>query len=130
DPAACAIAGSALVITGNDRAERERMRAFARQQIAFYASTPTYRAVLACHGWEEVGEELSRLAAQQRWAAMPGLIDETMLATFAVEADPADLPAALRERYEGLLDRVALYMPFVPGERDAFWRHLTSSLNG
>ncbi|MEF3273451.1 MAG: TIGR03617 family F420-dependent LLM class oxidoreductase [Chloroflexus sp.] len=130
DPAACVIAGSALVITGANSTEREQMRAFVRQQIAFYASTPTYRTVLSCHGWDEVGDALSRLAAQQQWAAMPGLIDETMVATFAVEADPADLPDALRERYEGLLDRVALYMPFVPGERDAFWRHLTTSLNG
>lgn len=130
DPAACIIAGSALVITGHNSTERARMRAFVRQQIAFYASTPTYRAVLECHGWGEVGEELSRLAAQQRWAEMTALIDETMMATFAVEADPVDLPAALRERYEGLLDRVALYMPFVPGERDAFWRHLAVSLNG
>lgn len=130
DPSACAIAGSALVITGNDKTERERMRAMVRQQIAFYASTPTYRAVLSCHGWDAVGEELSRLAAQQRWAEMTGLIDDTMVATFAVEADPADLPAALKERYEGLLDRVALYIPFIPGERDDFWRHLTMSLNG
>ncbi|WP_322822957.1 LLM class F420-dependent oxidoreductase [Chloroflexus sp.] len=130
DPSACAIAGSVLVITGNDKTERERMRAMVRQQIAFYASTPTYRAVLSCHGWDAVGEELSRLAAQQRWAEMTGLIDDTMVATFAVEADPADLPAALKERYEGLLDRVALYIPFIPGERDDFWRHLTMSLNG
>ncbi|MGQ9742567.1 LLM class F420-dependent oxidoreductase [Chloroflexus sp.] len=130
DPSACVIAGSALVITGNDKIERERMRAMVRQQIAFYASTPTYRAVLSCHGWDAVGEELSRLAAQQRWAEMTGLIDDTMVATFAVEADPADLPAALKERYEGLLDRVALYIPFIPGERDDFWCHLTTSLNG
>ena len=130
EPSACAIAGSALVITGHDTKERERMRAFVRQQIAFYASTPTYRTVLECHGWGELGEELSRLAAQQRWAEMSSLIDDTMVATFAVEAEPTDLPAALRERYEGLLDRVALYMPFIPGERDAFWRHLTNSLNG
>ena len=130
EPSACVIAGSALVITGHDTKERERMRAFVRQQIAFYASTPTYRAVLECHGWGELGEELSRLAAQQRWAEMSSLVDDTMVATFAVEADPADLPAALCERYEGLLDRVALYMPFIPGERDAFWRHLTTALNG
>jgi hypothetical protein len=30
--------------------------------------------------------------------------------------------AALRERYTGLIDRVALYLPFVSGERDSFWR--------
>jgi hypothetical protein len=32
------------------------------------------------------------------------------------------LGAALREPYRGLADRVNLYLPFVPGERDDFWR--------
>ena len=31
--------------------------AYVRGQIAFYASTPTYRAVLTHHGWDAIGEE-------------------------------------------------------------------------
>jgi hypothetical protein len=45
-----------------------------------------------------------------------------MLRAFTVEAAPDEVGPALRERYEGLIDRVALYFPFVPGERDGFWR--------
>ncbi|MCS6883460.1 MAG: LLM class F420-dependent oxidoreductase [Oscillochloridaceae bacterium] len=130
DPAACALAGSPLVITGLDRESTERMRAFVRQQIAFYGSTPTYRPVLDCHGWGEVGERLSQLAAQQRWADMPGLVSDEMLATFAVEASPGELGAALRQRYDGLLDRISLYMPFVPGQMDEFWRRLVRDVSG
>ena len=52
-----------------------------------------------------------------------------MLATFAVEAAPDELAAALRARYDGLLDRLNLYVPFIPGQRDAFWRELARSLN-
>jgi hypothetical protein len=33
----------------------------------------------------------------------------------------------LDERYRGLADRLTLYMPFVPGERDAFWKSLLGS---
>lgn len=129
DPSACAIAGSAFVITGSDAASREKLRAFVRNQIAFYGSTPSYRAVLACHGWEAVGEELSQLASKQQWAAMASLISDEMLATFAVEAEPEALGLALRDRFDGLLDRVALYIPFVPGQMDPFWRKLIHVLH-
>lgn len=129
DPSACSVAGSAFVITGADTAQREQLRALVRQQLSFYASTPSYRPVLECHGWGEVGEQLSQLAAQQRWAEMPALISEEMLATFAVEADPADLGPAVYERFNGLLDRVSLYMPFVPGQMDDFWRGIVRALS-
>lgn len=97
---------------------------FVRSQIAFYASTPSYRAVMSLHGWEEVAERLSGFAAKGEWSEMPGLISDEMLQTFAVVADPADLPAALKERYQGIADHLTLYMPFVPGDRDSFWKAL------
>lgn len=99
---------------------------FVRAQIAFYASTPSYRAVMALHGWEEVAGRLSALASRGEWGEMPALVDDEMLATFAVVASAADLPAALLERYRGLADRLSLYIPFTPGERDDFWRHFVS----
>jgi len=84
--------------------------------------------VMALHGWERVAEQLSGLAARGQWDEMPALIDEEMLASFAVEVPPPDLPAALAERYHGLADRLGLYMPFMPGERDAFWRDLLKKI--
>ena len=128
DPSACTMAGSVFVITGPDEATRAKLRGFVLQQISFYGSTPTYRSVLECHGWGEVGEQLSQLAAQQRWAEMPGLISEEMVQAFAVEAPPERLGAALRERYAGLYDRIALYMPFVPGQHEDFWKGLVAAL--
>jgi len=100
-----------------------------RSQIAFYASTPSYRPVMAQHGWDEVGERLSALAGRGRWSEMAGLISDEMLATFAIVAEPGDLPAALKERYGGLVDRLALYIPYVPGERDVFWRALLEEMD-
>lgn len=100
---------------------------FVRAQIAFYASTPSYRAVMALHGWDDVAEQLSALAGRGEWAAMPALITTEMLATFATVASPADLPQALMARYQGAVDRLGLYLPFVPGERDGFWRALLSA---
>jgi probable F420-dependent oxidoreductase len=95
-----------------------------RQQIAFYASTPSYRPVMALHGWLETAEKLSILAGRGKWGEMPELIDDKMLTTFAVIADASVLGAALAERYHGLADRLGVYAPFLPGERDSFWSSL------
>jgi probable F420-dependent oxidoreductase len=95
---------------------------FVRQQIAFYASTPSYRPVMALHGWESAAEQLSALAARGKWGEMPALISDEMLGVFATVADAAELPAALFSRYGGFADRMSLYLPFMPGDRDTFWK--------
>ncbi len=114
---------TAFVVTD---AEEE---SFVRSQIAFYASTPSYRRVMRLHGWEEVAERLSALAARGQWEAMPALVSDEMLHTFAVVASPAELPAALEARYRGLADRLSLYTPFVPGQKDDLWQRLTRHFN-
>jgi probable F420-dependent oxidoreductase len=101
--------------------------AFTRQQISFYASTPSYQPVMALHGWEAQAQALSGLASRGQWAEMPALVSEEMLHTFAVVASPTDLPAALLARYQGLAGRITLYLPFQPGARDDFWRALAGA---
>jgi probable F420-dependent oxidoreductase len=122
DPGQVTLATSAFVIVTGDEEEAAEQRDSVRSQISFYASTPTYRTVLEAHGWEEVGERLGTMAREKKWREMPALITDEMLAAFAVEAPPDEIGSALRERYEGLIDRVAPYLPFVPGEHDEFWR--------
>lgn len=109
---------NAFIIT--NEAERE----FVRSQIAFYASTPSYRKVLAQHGWEEIGEQLSTLASRQQWEEMSSLVDDSILEKIATIAKPGELAAALQERYQGIADRMTVYLPFQPGQRDDFWQTL------
>jgi probable F420-dependent oxidoreductase len=116
------VAGSVLVATTPAEAD------FVRQQIAFYASTPSYRPVLALHGWAAIGEALSAHAARGEWAAMPRLVTDAMLETFALSAPLNALAGPLRARYAGLLDRIILYRPYVPGPDDDAWRALAGAL--
>ena len=102
-------------------------RKIARSQLAFYASTPSYRSVMDLHGWGAVAEQLSAHAVRAEWAAMPSLLSDEMLDAFCLTASEADLPAALEARYYGLADRLGLYNPYVPGQRDSFWRRLADS---
>jgi hypothetical protein len=74
---------------------------FARAQISFYASTPSYRPVFALHGWEDVAEKLSKHAAKGEWGEMFGLVTDEILETFCLVTDAESLPAKLKERYKG-----------------------------
>ena len=102
-------------------------QAAARAQLAFYASTPSYRPVMELHGWAGIAEKLSSHAAKGEWAEMPALVNDEMLHEFCLVTDAKDLASALRERYAGIADRLTLYVPFVPGERDEFWKSLAGS---
>lgn len=99
-----------------------------RSQIAFYASTPSYRPVLDFHGWGSIGEQLSALAARSQWTEMPKLISDEMLETFVTIGTWETIGAKLRARYEGLLDRVGVYRSYVPGAEDAQWKHVRDEL--
>jgi len=127
DPGQVVLATSAFVVSAESEKDAREQRESVRAQISFYASTPTYRTVLEAHGWEDVGEKLGTMAREKKWREMPALISDEMLAAFAVEAAPDEIGPALKARYEGFIDRVALYLPFVPGERDAFWQTVMES---
>ncbi len=99
-----------------------------RQQVAFYASTPSYRPVLDLHGWGKIGEELGSLAARGRWDEMPKLITDEMLETFVIVGTWNDIAEKLHAKYDGLLDRVGLYRPFVPGVEDDQWKRLVERM--
>ncbi len=103
--------------------------AFARMQTAFYASTPTYKSVMDLHGWGGTAEKLSGFAAKGEWAEMPMLITDEMLNEFCLISTQENLADDLKERYDGIADRLTLYTPFVPGEKDEWWRGLAKAFN-
>jgi probable F420-dependent oxidoreductase len=116
------LVSSVFVIPGRTEAEQLAASRQVRQQLAFYASTPSYAPVMELHGWGEAREQLSRLAARGHWDQMPALISDDMLDIFAVRGAWSELPGKIMARYQGLLDRVMYYVPFVPGDMDQRWR--------
>ncbi|MFC4852102.1 TIGR03617 family F420-dependent LLM class oxidoreductase [Actinophytocola glycyrrhizae] len=101
-----------LVATGADERTFAAAVAKVREQIAFYAATPAYRAVLDLHGWGDLHTELHRLSRRGDWDTMTGLVDDTVLRTFAVVGEPAEAGAEIAGRYAGLVDRFTLYTPY------------------
>jgi probable F420-dependent oxidoreductase len=110
-----AISFSGFVVSGTTDDEMAAAARGVREQIAFYGSTPAYRPVLELHRWGDLGVELNRLSRgtdADRWQRMGDLIDDEVLATFAVVAEPDKLGAALLARFGGLVDRFTFYAPY------------------
>jgi probable F420-dependent oxidoreductase len=121
------VAYPGFVVTGSDE---EAMRASAREirrRIAFYGSTPAYRPVLELHGWGELQTELRTLSLQGRWDDMGSLVNDEVLRTFAVVAEPDGVAEAILARFGGLVDRFMLTVP----RRDDLeaWAPMVESLN-
>ena len=95
-----------MVATGANDAELATAITATRKQIAFYGSTPAYRRVLDLHGWGDLQDELHRLSLQGEWDAMGSLVDDDVLAAFAVVGPADTIAAALRSRCAGPVDRV------------------------
>jgi probable F420-dependent oxidoreductase len=122
------IAFQVMVASGPSEAEGAEMRAATRSQLAFYASTPAYRAVLESRGWGELQPELNRLSKQGRWKEMTERVSDEVLEAVAVCAPWDDLPGALRARYGGLADRLTLVAPRARDPEP--WAELARALRG
>jgi len=101
-----------FVVTGETDEQFAAADRAVRLQLAFYASTPAYRAVLAFHGRPELPDALNALSKQGRWGDMGDLIDDDVLALFSVTGKPEEIGPAVLARFAGTLDRVALYAPY------------------
>jgi probable F420-dependent oxidoreductase len=112
-----ALSTTAFIVTGKTRDEIERNKGPVRQQIAFYASTRTYIAVLEAHGWGETCLRLNEKAAKGDWAGMASLITDEMLDVFAVQGLIDDIPDLIKRKYTGVIDRLGFYtLPGILGD--------------
>ena len=120
------IAGSSFVVTGEGGEEMERSASATRQQIAFYGSTPAYRPVLEIHGWGELQTDLNALSKRGQWVEMAALIDDEILNTFAVVAQPEEIAPELGRRYGDVISRISFYAP-VQGDPDR-WQSVMAAI--
>lgn len=102
----------AFVVTGETEEEMAAASLATRKQIAFYGSTPAYKAVLDHHGWGDAQLELNRMSKEGKWDEMADVIDQEMLETFAVVAEPTQVASGLTSRYGHLVDRITFYSPY------------------
>jgi len=105
------IVGSPFLALGADEEGVEKAKTALKQQIAFYASTPSYHSVLEFHGWLEVGQRLFELSKQGKWTDMPKQIDDDMLREWAIVGTYDEFAAKLKARAAGVYTSVLLDLP-------------------
>lgn len=97
-----------FIMTGNNDEEIEQSKAAVRQQISFYASTPSYRSVLEASDWD-FGPELTAMSKRGEWDKMPDAVPEEALAGAGVIAPIDKLADAIKDRYGDRVQRVGFY---------------------
>jgi len=118
-----AVLASCFVVRGATERERRRAEQEVRRQIAFYASTPSYRTFLEFHGEIDTGKRLSALMREGRFDEMPALVSDRLLDAVAISESDGDLAKSLRARYsDDLVQRVALYESVPPDADARQWR--------
>lgn len=103
----CQISAQIITVTATDPANMEAAIASARNQIAFYASTPDYRPVLDLHGWGDLQPLLANLVREGRWPDLAAHVTDEMLNTFAVVGTPAEVAAKIKSRCGDTIDRIS-----------------------
>ena len=120
------VAASVFAAVGANEAEVRGLREFYRSQIAFYASTRSYRKVMETHGWGDICDRLHALSVSGRWEKMGEEIGDDVLREFVVEATWEGAADELAARYRNLADRVRIYRPF---DGNPEWKRLTAGLD-
>ena len=115
------VAASVFAAVGDNQAEIKGVREGYRQQIAFYASTRTYRKLMELHGWGDVCDRLHELTLRGDWGGLAEEVSDEMLDAFVVGGEWGEIGKEIQGRYEGLVDRVRVYLPFDGDER---WKRL------
>jgi probable F420-dependent oxidoreductase len=97
-----------FVVTGKTPEETQKAEIEAKSRIAFYGSTPSYKAVMEHHGWDALRVKLSQMARAGQWDTMWQEVPDDMLHEMAIIVEPDHLIEAIQNRYAGLGDRICL----------------------
>ena len=114
------VAHKPLVATAPDEAAlAERLRDV-RARVAFYVSTPAYRAAFAHHGLGDLADELAQLSRAQRWEEMPGRISDDVLGTYATIGTWDEIGERLRARFGSVVTSIEFSIAVrTPADADA-----------
>jgi probable F420-dependent oxidoreductase len=108
DRSAIEVMAVCLIVTGATGPQLDAAVGVARSQLAFYASTPAYAPVLACHGWESLHPRLNAMSKDGRWSDMSELVPDDLLESIAVVGRRDEIAAAVTARVAGVADIVSL----------------------
>lgn len=105
------VCGGGFLATGKTWDDCEQALEGVKRQLGFYGSTRTYQRVFDHHGWGDTTARLHEMSLQGKWDELPNAIPDEMVQEFAVVAPYDKVVDALKERYEGVCDRIGFSAP-------------------
>ena len=113
-----------FTIVGDTPEERAEWRERARFQAAFYGSTKNYGFMFDMLGAEGTSAKINEKMKAGDMAGMGALITDDMLEHFAIECTWDELGARLKDKYDGIADRLVIYFAeeFHRKDPTALWK--------
>ena len=118
-----------LIATAADEETLAPRAEVARQRLAFYLSTPAYRAAFDHAGLGDVARATSQLAREQRWDQMAAQVTDDMLHRWVVVATYDGLAQQIQSRYQGLIQRIEVSIPLQTQQDVEVLQEVVSNLN-
>ena len=117
DPKSVNLSNSSFIVTGPNQAAIDAKKEAIKKQIAFYCSTRRYSKILEVQGFQDLGAWLHEMSLKQQWDQMTDLITDEILDAFAVVGGYSEIPALMKDRFDGQLDEV-VFNAVGPGSPD------------
>ena len=90
--------GGFLIISDSEKNIQSKIEQI-RSQVAFYASTKSYRKVMEIHGWENIADQLYRYSVDGKWDKMPSLITDDVLDEFLLVSSLKEAPKKIKSKF-------------------------------
>ena len=116
DPGQFAVAIKPLIATARTDEELDKRIRDIRARVAFYCSTPGYRAAFEFHGLGDLAKRMSVLSREQRWEEMPGMIDDEVLNLYATVGTFKEIGRKLHDRYAHIVTHAEFSIPIAGAE--------------
>ncbi|HTK88796.1 MAG TPA: TIGR03617 family F420-dependent LLM class oxidoreductase [Verrucomicrobiae bacterium] len=100
------VTGGGFIATGPDAAAVAKAFEWVRYRVAFYASTPAYRPVLAPHGLEDLGAKLNTMTKAGQWDRIAAQVSDDVVHLFAAVGTHAEIAPAIARRFGGIADGI------------------------
>ena len=117
-----------LIATAANEADLQTKIRDARARIAFYASTPSYRAAFEHMGLNELADEAKKLSRAQDWEALPQLISDDVLDQFAVIGTYDEVAEKLVERFGQVVTNAEFSIPVTNTDEQAILTRIVADV--
>ena len=111
---------------GDTDQEVEERRGEVAKQLAFYASTPSYRPVLEAIGYEDLQPDLTAMSKRGEWKEMASIVTSDLLDHFSISGAPEQMPELARQHLGDRVNRVTSYFGWPIADADRLKEILAS----